>query len=270
MDNKSFLDNWIVQNLLRAILFVVGIAVVVSIVLGIVTQHGREITVPDMSGLTFEECLKVAGDSGVNVEIGDSVYVRRMKPGAVFSQLPKAGSKVKNGRRILVTVNAMNPKKVSMPSLVGMSMRQAKAEISSKGLILGNLIYTEDMATNNVLRQLYRGKDIEAGTTIESGATINLVVGLNNEDGITFVPNVIGQKYQRAVDAIQENSLNLGKAYFDSTVKTYSDSLNAVVYSQKPDASSRYTLTMGSQVGISLTMDQTKVPDSHVFDNDVR
>ena len=260
MDGKSFLDNWIVRNLLRAVLLIVGLAVVVSIVLSIITQHGREIIVPDMTGLTFEECQDIAASVGIRVEIGDSVYVRRMKPGAVFSQLPKAGSKVKKDRRVLLTTNAMNSKKVSMPSLVGLSMRQAKAELSSKGLALGKLIYVEDMATNNVLKQMYRGVSVDAGTPVESGASINLVVGLNEEDGITFVPNVIGLKYQRAVDAIQENSLNIGKVYFDSTVQTYADTLNAMVYSQKPDATTGYTLTMGSQVGISLTVDKDKVP----------
>lgn len=270
MDSKSFLDNWIVKNLLRAIAFVVGLAILVNIVLGIITQHGRELTVPDMTGLTFEECQNIASSTGIVVEIADSVFVRRMKPGAVFSQLPKAGSRVKKGRRVLLTTNAMEAKKVSMPSLVGLSMRQAKSVLNAKGLVLGKLIYTEDMATNNVLKQMYGGASIDAGTMVESGSSINLVVGLNNEDGITFVPNVLGLKYQRAVDAIQENSLNIGRLHFDSTVKTYADTLNALVYSQTPDASIGYTLTMGSQVGISLTMDQTKVPDSHVFDNDVR
>lgn len=265
MDSKSFLDNWIVKNLLRAIAFVVGLAILVNIVLGIITQHGRELTVPDMTGLTFEECQDIASRTGIVVEIADSVFVRRMKPGAVFSQLPKAGSRVKKGRRVLLTTNANEAKKVSMPSLVGLSMRQAKSALNAKGLVLGKLIYTEDMATNNVLKQMYKGVSIDAGTMVESGSSINLVVGLNDEDGITFVPNVLGLKYQRAVDAIQENSLNIGRLHFDSTVKTYVDTLNALVYSQTPDASTGYTLTMGSQVGISLTMDPGKVPQMPAY-----
>lgn len=260
MDTKSFLDNWIVKNLLRAVVLVVGLAIVVNIVLSIITQHGRELTVPDMTGLLFEECQEIAAATGITVEIADSVYVRRMKPGAVFSQLPKAGSKVKKGRRVLLTTNAVKAKTVSMPSLVGLSMRQAKSELNAKGLVLGKLIYVEDMATNNVLKQMYKGVSVDAGTQVESGSSINLVVGLNGEDGITFVPNVLGLKYQRAVDAIQENSLNVGRLYFDKTVETYADTLNALVYSQTPDASLSYTLTLGSQVGISLTMDASKVP----------
>ena len=53
-----------------------------------------------------------------------------MKRGAVFSQNPKPGSEVKKGRKVSLTINSVLPKKVTMPSLVGFSMRQAKAELS--------------------------------------------------------------------------------------------------------------------------------------------
>ena len=57
----------------------------------------------------------------------------------------------------------MNAKKVSMPNLVGYSMRQAKAELNSRGLSLGKLIYVSDIATNNVLKQIYRNREIRPG-----------------------------------------------------------------------------------------------------------
>ena len=38
-----------------------------------------------------------------------------------------------------------------MPNLVGLSMRQAIAELQSRGLVLGKLVYVEDLATTNVL-----------------------------------------------------------------------------------------------------------------------
>ena len=79
----------------------------------------------------------------------------------------------------MLTINATVPKKVTMPNLVGYSMRQAKAELSSRGLNLGKLIYVDDIATNNVLKQQQRGKDVRPGSSVESGSDIDLVVGLN-------------------------------------------------------------------------------------------
>ena len=182
-----------------------------------------------------------------------------MEKGAVFSQNPAAGSHVKKNRLIRLTINAINAKQVSMPNLVGYSMRQAKAELSSKGLALGKLIYVSDMATNNVLKQQYRGADIRTGTMIDSGSEIDLVVGLNDYDNQTRVPNVVGMKYTRAVDAVHDNSLNVARTTFDDSVKNYNDSLNAVVFRQSPSASSA-PIGMGGEVSLFFTLDESKLP----------
>lgn len=254
MTGKEIFGNWIVRNILLGMLFVVGIIVVVNLLLGAVTMHGKSIAVPDMTNMTFKEARQVAEKAGVRVEIGDSVYVRQMKRGAVFSQNPKAGSLVKKGRRILLTTNAVNAKQVAMPSLVGCSMRQAKAELASKGLFLGKMTYIEDIATNNVLKQLYKNMEIKAGTMIDSGSSIDLVLGLDPSQIQTYVPDVTGMKFLRAVDVVQDNSLNIGRVIFDANVRTYNDSLNAVVYSQTPETGD-FPITRGSEISISLKLE---------------
>ena len=251
--------NWIVKNLIWAVIY--GLLLIGLVIFGLsfLTNHNKEILVPDFTTLSVSEARKIAQDVGIRVEVTDSVYVRRMEKGAIFSQNPVAGSRVKKNRLIRLTTNAVLAKQVSMPNLVGYSMRQAKAELSSRGLNLGKLIYVSDMATNNVLHQQYRGADIPSGTSIDSGAEVDLVVGLNESDNQTLVPNVIGMKYARAVDAVHDNSLNVARAIFDDSVKDYSDSLNAVVFRQSPAASSA-PVGMGGSVTLSFTLDQSKMP----------
>jgi beta-lactam-binding protein with PASTA domain len=250
---QSFL-HWLGKNIILAVIFVIGLALVASLLLGVVTHHGQEIEVPDLNNMSISEAEYTAGMAGLRVEVTDSVYIRRMGRGLVYSQNPKAGEKVKKGRRIILTINSISPKKVNMPDLVGLSMRQARAELASKGLTLGKLIYVEDIATNNVIRQLIGNYEVKPGMKVVSGSSVDLVVGLNPDDNMTVVPSVIGMKYLRAVDGLQDNSLNLGKVVFDKTVKTYSDSLDAVVYKQSPASSSEPVL-MGSQVTIYLSKD---------------
>ena len=256
----GILSNWIVRNLLWAVVFVVLLIIGANFLLSVGTQHNKEIAVPDFTNMTFEEARYNAERIGLKVEISDSVYVRRMKKGAVFAQFPKGGNNVKKGRTVQLTINAKTAKEVSMPLLVGYSMRQAKAELSSRGLNLGRLIYVNDIATNNVLKQLYNSREIAAGTRIESGSVIDLMVGLNSEDNRTYAPDVKGLKYLRAVDAVHDNSLNIGKLNFDKQVKTYSDSLNAVVYKQSPSISGG-PLTMGATVSLWLTTDEGKIAE---------
>lgn len=250
-EKKGFFQHWAVKNILGALLFFLLLAVAAALLLNVITKHNREIEVPDFSSLTVAEARRAAANAGIRAEVSDSIFVRRMERGAVYSQIPKAGSMVKRDRRILLTVNAMSAKKVGMPNLVGYSMRQAKAELLSKGLFLGKLIYVDDMATNNVLRQLFHNREIRAGCQIETGSEIDLVVGLSEDDNQTFIPDVKGMKYLRAVDAIQDNSLNIRQIQFDRSVKSYSDSLNAVVYKQTPGGS-KAPILMGSDVSLYL------------------
>ena len=251
--------NRIAANVFAGIVLVFILIFGARVMLDKITRHNLEISVPDFTDMSLEDAEKVAAENKMKLEVIDSVYVRRMGKGLVYRQNPKAGSKVKEGRRILLTINAVNAKKVMMPNLVGYSMRQAKAEILSKGLQIGRLEYVTDIATNNVLKQMYNGSEIAPGTMIESEARIDLVLGLNNDDCVTFAPVVTGMKYRNAVEAIHDNSLNIRDIIFDETVEDYSDSLNAVVYRQDPDYGET-PLLMGMDISLYLTTDISKVP----------
>lgn len=258
MGIKKIWGNWIVRNIVLAVAAVLTLVTLVSILLSLGTQHGREIEVPDFTNMTWSEAHKAASDRGVRVILADSVYIKRLKPGVVYLQTPEAGAHVKRGRRVRLTTNTLVPKEVEMPSLVGYSMRQAKAELARHGLTLGRLIYVRDIATNSVLRQQRGGVDIKPGTILASGTTINLVLGLNPNDNMTYVPKLIGKQYLPAVDLILESSLNVGKLRFDETVKTYADSVSAFVYQQRPAASEK--MRMGTELTLSLTTDPDKLP----------
>lgn len=259
-EKKGFFRNWIVRNLLLAFAIVAVLIAGAVILLDVFTKHNQELVVPDFINMSVEEASAAAMQAGMRVEVTDSVFVKRMQKGAVYRQNPAPGAKVKDGRRIVLTINAVNAKKLTMPNLIGYSMRQAKAELLSRGLVLGKLIYVQDMATNNVLKQLYKNKEIEPGTQIESESVIDLVVGLNNLDNRTYVPDVYGLKNSRAVETVQEHSLNVRSLRFDTTVRDYDDSLNAVVYRQMPEPSDSISVGMGEEVVLYLTIDQSRVP----------
>ena len=231
-----------------------------KIFLNLFTRHGRELVVPDFSNLTVLEAEHLARKSHLRVAVTDSVFLKRMKKGAVYRQSPLPGSHVKKDKRITLTINANIGKMVTMPDLVGLSMRQAKAELLSRGLVLGKLVYVQDMATNNVLKQIRGEVEIMPGTMIESETVIDLVVGLNGYDATTYVPDVKGLKRMSAVGAVHDNSLNIRELRFDESVVDYDDSLNAMVWRQTPEPSDSVSVAMGSDVVLYLTLDEHKIP----------
>ena len=256
---RGLLSNWIVRNLLLAVVLVAALFIVVNIFLNVVTNHNKEIEVPDFSNMDMVDATKLAEGYKLKLDVTDSVYIPRMERGYIYSQKPKAGSKVKRGRRILITQNAVEEKKVEMPSLVGYSLRQAMTVIASKGLVLGKLIYRNDIATNNVLSQHYNGSEIEPGSMIPSQSVINLVLGLNSDDDQAFIPYVVGYKYNVAKDVLLENSFNIGRVRFDESVVNYSDSLDAVVYKQTPTPSNTNSYKRGYSVNLFLSKDPEKI-----------
>ena len=249
--------RWIWMNLLLGVAFVMVLGILTAWALGIITRHGQVVKTPDFANLTVSQAQELASHSHVSVKVIDSVFVRRLAGGVVYRQQPKAGATVKKGRSIFLTINSMVPRKVVMPNLFGYSVTEARSELRNRGLILGRLNYIKDIATNNVLGQSCEGLEVAAGDLVVSGSVIDLTVGVGDQDNQTTVPKLTGMKYINAVDAIQERFLNVGKITFDPDIKTYADSMNAVVYKQDPAGAGR---SLGANVNISLTLDQTKLP----------
>ena len=250
-------DRWIVKNLAAAAVYVAALLVVIAVGLNLITRHGKTVTAPDFTNLTVPEARKLATDGQVQVKVVDSVFVRRLAGGVVYRQQPKAGAKVKKGRSIFLTINSVVPRKVVMPNLYGYSVSEARAELQNRGLDLGKLTYVKDIATNTVLAQSCEGREVKAGALVVSGSNIDLKVGVSDEQNSTTVPRLIGMKYVRAVDALHDRYLNVGRVRFDEDIRTYADSMNAVVYKQDALGEKK---PLGTTVGLRLTLDTAKLP----------
>ena len=270
---KKFLQKPFKYSLTKNILLILAILavgyIIINLSLRLITRHNQELTVPDLTGMSLAQAVAVAEEADLRLEVTDSVFIRGMERGAISRQNPTAGSKVKKNRRILLVINSIVPRQSTMPSLIGFSLRQARTELTSNGLRVGRLLYTEDMATDNVLAQQLYGKDIEPGTRLNSGTAIDLVLGLNPTDSITFVPNVIGYRYQMAIELLHDNSLNIYRSEFDGTVATYADSLEAYVYGQYPPASDSIGIHRGAPVTLYLSKDISRIPEPEPDSTDV-
>ena len=253
----AFKDNWIVKNLIGAVIFFVLLLVGAAVGLNLITRHGKTVLAPDFTNLSVKSADSLARENGVGVKVVDSVFVKRLQAGVVYRQTPKAGAKVKKGRSIFLTINSIVPRKVVMPNLYGYSVTEARAELKNRGLNLGKLNYVRDIATNTVLGQFCGGRELSAGDLVVNGSDIDLKVGVGSEDNTTVVPRVIGMKYVSAVDALHDRFLNTGKVSFDPNIKTYADSVDAVVYKQDIMG---VTKSLGSPVNIYLTLDKSKLP----------
>jgi eukaryotic-like serine/threonine-protein kinase len=260
MSLKNFiLSKIFLKNLGLAAIILVGMVMILLIWLNLYTRHGQARPVPDFYGLTMEQTAKLARKSRLRYQVIDSVYTTLVPRGCVAEQSPKPGFKVKKWRNIVLTINANNPEMVAMPNLVDLPIRQAIALIASSGLEMGQLRYRPDLSIDVVIEQLYSGKRVPEGDSLQKGSVIDLVLGKGLSNQRTTVPDLMGMLLEPAKNKIFISSLNLGTYIYDNTIITGRDSLNAFVYKQNPDYREDASLQLGSAIYLWLTVDSSKL-----------
>jgi eukaryotic-like serine/threonine-protein kinase len=261
MSIKNFVfSKTFLKNLGLAVVIIVGLIMVLLIWLNFYTRHGQSRPVPQFVGLTMDQTIRQAKKSKVRFQIIDSVYTSEVPRGCIAEQNPKAGFKVKKWRNIMLTINAFNPEMVAMPNLVNLPKRQALALIESAGLEIGTPRYIPDISFDVVLKQLFNGREIQEGDSIQKGSVIDLVLGKGLSNQRTSVPNLIGMNLESAKTTIMAASLTLVTSIFDNTIVSGADSANAFVYKQNPDFNADATLQLGSSIYLWLTVDSAKIP----------
>ena len=216
------------------VLLMLGVSVViltlVFIFIRIYARQGQEYELPDLEGTSIEDAI-ASNNLELNYVVLDSIYRVGEEGGIIITQDPKAGTMVKKGRKVYLTMTAYNAEEAVMPELAGLNVRQAVSELMGMGLSVGRLKFVEDPYKNNILDQSCKGKAVFAGQKIARGSVIDLVVGLGDGSGRNVVPFVIGKTAERARRDILSLSLNVGKEHF----KGVRDRNKAVVYKQEPD-----------------------------------
>src|SRR5580658_6662196 len=199
--------------------------------LALLTQHGKTMKIPGVTGLSYTEAKKTLEAQGFDVQIQDSVYNDTMRPLQVVKQFPEADNLVKINRTIYLTINRSQAPFIQMPNLVSMSLRSAEAVLRQYGLKLGDTIFKPDFARNSVLDQQYKGETIKPGASIQQGSAITLVLG-NGIGGQEFgVPDLIGLTYVQARGRLDSMGLTIGYVTRAPDVR---DSSEAYIVKQDP------------------------------------
>ncbi len=222
------------RHFIRQLLFAaaLGVAIIWGALkfLDLYTHHGRTITVPDLEGYQVEEAAGKVSANRLRYVVNDSIYDQDREPGSVAWHNPDPGTEVKRNRTIYLTKVAILPEMIEMPDLTDLSRRQAITILETHGLNVGQLSYQPDIARDAVLKQKYKDGIIEAGTPVEIGTPIDLVLGEGLGENIAIVPLIIGMGREEAISALNSAGLNVGEE-----VLMDDDEENIKVYLQDPD-----------------------------------
>lgn len=233
---KAFFKKQWVRHLLVMIGISVVLLLLISLFIKLYARQGKEYVMPQFAltdstkGVTVEAA---ENDNDLDLEfvILDSIYTPGVNAGIILTQDPQAGTMVKKGRKVYVSVAAASAADLIMPELTGLSVRQAVSEIYASGLKVGTLTFVDDPFKNNVKEQRVGGRIIYAGQKVAPGTMIDLVVGNGDGSGGVSLPFLIGKTAEQARRDIHSLSLNVGREHWNGVT----DKTKAVVYRQEPD-----------------------------------
>jgi beta-lactam-binding protein with PASTA domain len=98
--------------------------------------HGREVKVPNLTGLTLADASKQARSRGLILHLENRFYSPNTPPGHVLAQSPAPGVTVRRQWAVRVT-ESLGAQQVAIPDVVGQSERTASINIRRLGLELG-------------------------------------------------------------------------------------------------------------------------------------
>lgn len=212
-------------NSWKGVLIHLGIIVAIGIVLVLIffysylpatTNHGETITVPDVRGIKLSELNNFLDSRNLRYEVTkDSAFSANQPPLSVLKQFPQPNSKVKENRKIYVTINTEHPPLIKMPKLVGGSVKNAQLIMKTYDLKLGKIEYTPDPALNYIFEQRIDGREVLEGEKIPKGSTIDLVVGDGLGNQVLKSPNLIGLDAESAQVAIVGSGLKVGNMHYE-------------------------------------------------------
>lgn len=233
------------------------------------TNHGEQQAVPNLIGMDLIEAQELIASQGLRIEAEDSSYFEGATPGSILTQSPdheylspdSAGMTqrmVKSNRKIYVSIASYLPPKVEMPDMVGKSKRIALDLLKTTGFRIEGLEYVPDrVCTDCVIKQLYKGKEIEPGTKIYKGESITLILGRKDASYVS-TPKLSGYTYEEAKNILNRLSLNMGEVLGGCEgCKNELDTLSAYVLKQYPELGG--SLNTGEQVDVYLTQDASLI-----------
>lgn len=188
---KKLFSRYLWGNLLAMIIVVVLVMVGVKLGLEAYTHHGEGILVPNMINMKCSDARLLLEQNGLIIEVSDSGYNKRLPADCILAQTPGAGTYVKSGHTIYVTVNSPLSPTFPIPDIVdNSSYREAEAKLTAMGFKLLPPKYINGEG-DWVYGILCRGRRVSAGDMVSIEQPLTLIVGngtyADDSEDIDFV-----------------------------------------------------------------------------------
>lgn len=243
------------RNLAALAAFVVLGLFLLQLALRFYTRHNESVQVHDYVGMSLNEAIAKARSRNFRIVVTDSIFKVDARPNMVLEQSPSPLSRVKERRRIYLTVTKSTPDMVALPDMVGSynydqySRKLAWVNVRTK---VRERKFDEKLEENTILHFFYDGKqynerDVRNGLKVPMGATLEFVV-TERLTGMVAVPDLVCKTYEEALFIITSFNLNIGTIHGDGP-----GSDQFYIWKQEPAFAPGVTLSPGRQIDLYLS-----------------
>jgi eukaryotic-like serine/threonine-protein kinase len=232
---SKYFNTWEKKALLALLVFFGIVMVFDRIVMPVYISQGSARVVPDVTGKRFDDASNLLKQEGFNTVKNYSIkYLGGVDSTLVLSQSPAAGTEVKPGRNIYLTVNRRDVPSFPMPDLLGkleFDARNAVTRLEMNVLTVQNAPVTDQEQDGKVLAQ-----SIPAEAMVHTGDAVSITIGRYEAPSVEAVrisvPDVLGMSLSQAEQSVAATGLAVGKVIYEPSGMLVPNT----VISQKPSA----------------------------------
>ncbi|WP_276887100.1 Stk1 family PASTA domain-containing Ser/Thr kinase [Anaerococcus lactolyticus] len=169
-------------------------------------MNKEDLEVPTVVNLTEEQAVNQLEKRGFRANISRYAESDEYEKGKVMSQDPEASIRAKKGTIVNLVISS--GREIKVPELKNMNLSQAEETLKDLGLKVGT---TSTDYSNTVDKDLVIRQEPVAGSTVQSGTEVNLVISVGKEDTTENIKvgNYIGMAEQDAIAAARKNHLRV-------------------------------------------------------------
>ncbi len=194
---KRFLKGLVIFLALAGVGIISAFAVVALLL------QQEEVRVPDLTGRDIVTVIDLVTQQGLQLKIDRRDPHPTLPRDSVISQSPAPGSSIKKGRQVHIVIS-QGPSDLQAPKIVGEQFRKADIMIRQGGFSPGSI---SRISSSTVERDVVIAQDPPAGSPLDKGGRISLLVSSGRKVDQLVMPNLAGKTAEEAVKTVDRLGL---------------------------------------------------------------
>lgn len=216
-----------------------------------IKSYNEPYQLPDLAGMDYSTVRHFLSENKIEIE-AEYQYNETITEDTIISQKPTALTMMDGPGTVNVVVSqGPEPKPITVPNLIGLSMEEAKDIINSLQLEVG--IIDEETSSPGSDTKII-GQEPSYGQIIEKGSEINVTIGTGPQ--MVTIPNIIGEDYPYVASQLQSLGLNL-----DTEMVTHYSYTPGSVIETLPQPGSAVEIGSIVKIYIATNQEMVNVPN---------